>query len=419
MKNNTPAQIARRQRRKLAIGTLAAVVILSLAVIVIYAALGKLGDETPTPSSSKQAETHTSATGRAPSLPASLPGTSEAESNTPGASENGTPAASEAPAPEGPMPDTTAPVITLNGEQALSITEGNPYTEPGYTASDDVDGDITDRVVVSGIPAEWVPGTYHIGYYVEDMAGNSATLIRTVSVVAAETPPAPPETAAPEPPATEAPVAVAPNGRTVYLTIDDGPCENTERLLNILDQYGVKVTFFVTGAFPEYAPLIGEEARRGHTVGVHSYTHDYSVIYITEEGFFADFDQMASVVETYAGFRPTLLRFPGGSSNQKSADYTAGIMTRLVAAVTERGLRYCDWNVSSGDGNGGLTAEQVYANVIDGVHKLNKDAIVLLHDTHSTTIDAMPAIIETLLAEGYTLAPITETTELAHHTVFN
>ncbi|MBQ2016601.1 MAG: polysaccharide deacetylase family protein, partial [Clostridia bacterium] len=69
------------------------------------------------------------------------------------------------------------------------------------------------------------------------------------------------------------------NGKAVYLTFDDGPGQYTGRLLGILDHHKVKATFFVTGFFKSYLDCLEREARAGHTIGVHTYTHDYGKIY--------------------------------------------------------------------------------------------------------------------------------------------
>lgn len=80
-------------------------------------------------------------------------------------------------------PDTDAPVITLNGEPAMSVPYGPPFTDPGATASDDIDGDLTSALVVRGSVNTSIPGDYRLHYWSEDLAGNRTSLTRTVSVV--------------------------------------------------------------------------------------------------------------------------------------------------------------------------------------------------------------------------------------------
>lgn len=135
----------------------------------------------------------------------------------------------------------------------------------------------------------------------------------------------------------------------------------------MLDKYNVKATFFVTNTHPDYQNMIAEEAKRGHTVAIHSASHKYNQIYTSEQAFFDDLEQMNSIIKAQTGNDASIIRFPGGSSNTVSKDYCPGIMTQLVNDVTARGLLYCDWNVSSGDANSKpISTEQVVQNVISG-----------------------------------------------------
>ena len=86
-------------------------------------------------------------------------------------------------APAAEAPDTTPPVITLSGSASMSINQGTAYAEPGYTANDNKDGNITSKVVVTGSVNTNTPGTYTLTYTVADAAGNSATARRIVTVV--------------------------------------------------------------------------------------------------------------------------------------------------------------------------------------------------------------------------------------------
>lgn len=107
--------------------------------------------------------------------------------------------------PAGPasVPDMTAPVITILGANPASIVAGSTYVDAGATALDDVDGDVTGAIVVSGSVDTGTPGTYVIIYAVSDAAGNTAVAIRNVDVVE---PPAPEPTPTPEPVPVPAPV---------------------------------------------------------------------------------------------------------------------------------------------------------------------------------------------------------------------
>ena len=228
--------------------------------------------------------------------------------------------------------DTTAPQIKLSGDDFVSVKKGDKYSDPGYTATDNCDGDITDSVKVSGDKVDKdKAGKYTVTYEVSDSSGNKATATRVVSVY--------------DPAATAD--TVNPGNKIIYLTFDDGPGKYTQGLLDVLDKYNVKATFFVTNTHPDYQNMIAEEAKRGHTVFIHSASHKYNQIYTSEQAFFDDLEQMNSIIKAQTGNDASIIRFPGGSSNTVSKDYCPGIMTQLVNDVTARGLLYCDWNVSA------------------------------------------------------------------------
>lgn len=134
--------------------------------------------------------------------------------------------------------------------------------------------------------------------------------------------------------------------KVVYLTLDDGPSKNTQAVLDILDKYNAKATFFVTGAMPEYKDMIKKAYDKGHTIGMHTYSHDYAKVYASVDAYFQDLDQIGQLVKEEIGYVPCFIRFPGGSSNTISASYTKGIMTTLTQEVQARGYQYYDWNGS-------------------------------------------------------------------------
>ena len=90
----------------------------------------------------------------------------------------------------------------------------------------------------------------------------------------------------------------------------------------------------------------------GHTIGLHTYTHNYDEVYESDEAYFADLEKVGEVAKEQIGFVPCFIRFPGGSSNMVSAKYNKGIMSRLVNTVQEKGYQYYDWNLDSGDAAG-------------------------------------------------------------------
>lgn len=297
--------------------------------------------------------------------------------------------------------DGIAPTITLNGDSDITIKAGTRFEDPGCTAKDSHGNDISDSVSVSDNISTYRAGTYTITYSVTDKFGNETSIDRTVTVEAVK------QTA-----------TTSSGNKVVYLTFDDGPGAHTQQLLDILDKYNVKVTFFVTNVNSGYENMIAKEAAAGHTVAIHSASHDYKKIYSSVDAYFADLNEMSDIIYAQTGQRPKLIRFPGGSSNTVSLKYCSGIMTTLTKAVTDQGYKYFDWNVSSGDAGGTTSTEEVYQNVVNGM-KSHNVSVVLQHDIKGFSVNAVERIIQWGLANGYTFLPLTTLTEDVHHGVNN
>ena len=294
--------------------------------------------------------------------------------------------------------DETSPVITLNGNNTIYIYVGNNYNEPGYVALDNCDGNITDKVEVSSNIDTSKIGTYKITYSVIDSSNNSSSVERTIIV-------------------RKKAVYNTYRDGIIYLTFDDGPSERTREILNILDEEGVKATFFVCGA-NEYTK---RAYNSGHTIGLHSNTHSYSTIYSSSSNYFNDLSAIESKVYNLIGIHSKFIRFPGGSSNTVSRNYSYGIMSYLTSEVENRGYTYFDWNISSGDaGSDVYNSDNIYANVINGLSH-NKTNVVLMHDSggHTATVAALRNIIRTAKSYGYSFKPIDESTPVIHHGVNN
>ena len=288
--------------------------------------------------------------------------------------------------------DTEPPVITLNGEGHVSIYQNNWYGDAGATVVDNCD---EVELVTTGSVNTNAVGTYEITYSATDNSGNAASVKRTVEVKQ-------PQRAS----------------GTIYLTFDDGPGQYTARLLDILKKYNVKATFFVTGKGDD--SLILREYNEGHTVALHTFSHDYGYVYQSEKNYFDDLYRIQDRVKRITGVAPTLIRFPGGSSNTISANYDGGqrIMSKLVKSVQEKGFTYFDWNVSSGDAGGATTSDAVFNNVVRSL-KNGGSSVVLQHDIKGFSVDAVERIIQYALNRGYTFAPLTASSFTAHHGVNN
>ena len=286
--------------------------------------------------------------------------------------------------------DKEAPEISINGDIMQTIKVGEAYEELGAEVVDDCD---KVELVISGEVDTGKVGIYNIVYSAEDSSGNRAEMQRSVNVV-------------PE------------YHGTIYLTFDDGPGPYTGELLDVLAKYGVKATFFVTGRGDD--DLIAREYNEGHAVGLHTFSHDYAYVYSGVDAFFEDLYLVQERVRNITGFNSYLMRFPGGSSNTVSIRYDGRIhiMSRLVEEVGARGFTYFDWNVSSGDASGTLTAGEVVDNVISRLVEYG-DSVVLQHDIKDFSVAAVEEIIRYGLMNGYEFKKLDADSFTAHHGVNN
>lgn len=202
--------------------------------------------------------------------------------------------------------------------------------------------------------------------------------------------------------------------KVVYLTFDDGPSHNTERILDILDEYNVKATFFTIGnEAEEFVDVYKRIIEDGHSLGMHSYSHKYSEIYKSVEAFDADFNKVSGYIESVTGVAPKLYRFPGGSSNLVSAIP----MENFIRYLNEKNVTYFDWNVSAQDAEGKeLPVETMLDNIFKDINK--KDiCVVLMHDSDDlgTTVDMLPELLKHLVEMDAVILPITENTTLIQH----
>ena len=297
--------------------------------------------------------------------------------------------------------DNEKPSIVLNDDSTVYLGVGNQYDEPGYAAVDNCDGDITKNVKVDGNVDVNKEGSYILTYSVSDSFKNETSIKRTVKVFNRN---------------NYTPGVVT--EKTIYLTFDDGPGVYTAKLLDILKKYDVKATFFVTGHDSKNAYLIKREHDEGHTVGLHSFSHNYAKIYVSEEAYMEDLLAINDRVKSYTGADTKIIRFPGGSSNTVSRRYRNGIMSLLTKKVEEIGFRYFDWDISSGDAGNTKDTNQVYKNVTSAI-KPDKSNVVLMHDVKSYSVDAVERIIEYGLSNGYTFAPLTMESPVVHQKVNN
>ena len=199
--------------------------------------------------------------------------------------------------------------------------------------------------------------------------------------------------------------------KKVYLTFDDGPSIYTRDILDILNRYNVKATFFISGKNAQmYEGYLQEILDDGHSLGIHTYSHVYSDIYSSVESFQNDFNQTRDCIKQQTGEDVKLYRFPGGSGNGVASYHNK---MKMMEWLEQEEVQYFDWNVSSGDGGSAVLSPEVLAgNCIEGV-KANNMSIVLLHDAGDkrNTVEALPLIIEGInQLENVRLLPIDEDT---------
>ena len=189
-----------------------------------------------------------------------------------------------------------------------------------------------------------------------------------------------------------------------YLTFDDGPSPVTETILDVLDKYKVKATFFVIGQRAEANPqLLKKIVSAGHSVGNHSYSHDYTSVYTSGVTFRNEVEKCKKAIDTALGeeYNNLIFRFPGGyNSLQVESD-----MLSYREALSGLGYKYIDWSCLTGDSNTTDPTEELLMETLRcsiGSTKTG-DIVVLMHDsaTKEITAKALPKIIEYLYSEGY------------------
>lgn len=205
----------------------------------------------------------------------------------------------------------------------------------------------------------------------------------------------------------------------IYLTFDDGPqAGTTEQILNILKEENVKATFFVTSKGPDH--LLKREYEEGHAIALHTSSHNYAEVYASADAYFRDLNAVSEHVKKITGYESKIIRFPGGSSNTISRRYQVGIMSYLTKEVINRGYLYYDWNVDSEDAGRcvGKDSTCIYSHITSNL-SLNKCNMVLMHDIKWNTANALRDVIHFGKNNGYHFAKITEETPMIRQGVNN
>ena len=298
------------------------------------------------------------------------------------------------------LPEAAPPELKLLGDEVMTITARMDFEDPGFSATDSKGRDLSALVKVEGEVTPYRLGEYKLTYSISNEAGDTVSVERTVVI---------------DP--VDLPATIQPGEKTIYLTFDDGPSLYTEELLDVLKAYDVKATFFVTDQFPDYRDMIGRAYREGHSIGVHTMSHNYYQVYASEQNYLDDFYGMEDIIYQQTGEYTRLFRFPGGSSNTVS-NFNPGIVSRLTVMMNNLGYQYFDWHVDSEDHGGTKSTAGVVYNVTEGCAE-RKVSVVLQHDDSDYSVAAVEKIIIWGRQNGYTFRALDLSSPTAHHGVAN
>ena len=178
--------------------------------------------------------------------------------------------------------------------------------------------------------------------------------------------------------------------KELWLTIDDGPTEDTPAVLDLFDRLGVKATFFVKGMLVErYAELAREMVRRGHTLANHSMTHPQAVFWCLPPGPVArEIDGCSRALQSIAGEAPLWFRAPVGHKN-----FT------VHPALARRGMRLIGWTARGFDAIKS-DADEIIRRILP---HLRPGAIIVLHQGRAHSLRVLERVIVALQEQGYAL----------------
>lgn len=180
------------------------------------------------------------------------------------------------------------------------------------------------------------------------------------------------------------------------LTFDDGPHKSyTPRILDTLDEYGVKATFFIVGTrIASHADTVRRMAEAGHEIGYHTWHHD-SLKDMSASAFEKDFNRWKEALTDAIGHEQpvSILRPPGGSTNKRAQSY-----------AKEAGLSLVIWSLDTMD----WKHENPYTNLTRVRNHAEDGCIILMHDVVGASAESLPAMIEWLRGEGYEFFTVSE-----------
>ncbi|RDU36962.1 hypothetical protein DRW41_09695 [Neobacillus piezotolerans] len=188
--------------------------------------------------------------------------------------------------------------------------------------------------------------------------------------------------------------------RELYLTFDDGPHRVSNQILDLLDKYNAKATFFMLdGNMKQYPNAVKRMAASGHSLGMHGVSHNKQKFYHSAQTVVAEMDQGRDTIKRLAGIDTVLIRTPFGSSPYMKPDYKK--------AVTAHGYKMWDWNVDSRDWF--YRDRRFVDSAIEQIEKQKSKPgpiVVLLHE-RDETLACLPALLEYLKSQNFKLLPLT------------
>ena len=191
-------------------------------------------------------------------------------------------------------------------------------------------------------------------------------------------------------PAPAAPTPTVAN-KTIALTFDDGPGPYTEKLLDILDKYDAKATFFLIGSKVSVrANTLRRMQSRGHQLGNHSWSHP-ELNKVSAEQLASEIDQTNNAIKQAVGIKPNIIRPPYGAFNRA-----------VLEQFRQRGMSAVVWSVDTrdwADRNSEIVCSRAVAGARNG-------AVILMHDIHPTSVNAVPCILDSLKQQGYSFVTV-------------
>lgn len=194
---------------------------------------------------------------------------------------------------------------------------------------------------------------------------------------------------------------ISPPGNFIALTFDDGPVEETARLLDILGQHSIKASFFCIGKQVEkYPGIVRRIVNSGHTIGSHTYNHSWKYTFASSKTVESEISSGINAISEITGKETSFFRPPIGIENP------------IIGKVIRKMKLHCiGWNIRTLD-----TMKSSGAEIVSKIeHNIQPGSIILLHDRLKITVDAIPEIIRVIKEKGLTPVTLEEVLNNSNH----